>query len=64
MDVFHMLKPDDFVDLHPENEAEPWISNIVMAPKPDGNIRITLDARNLNKAIMSTNLTNTSTLRC
>ena len=50
--------------LHPENEAKPWISNIVMVPKPDGNIRITLDARNLNKAIMSTNLTNISTLRC
>ena len=50
--------------LHLENEAKPWISNIVIVPKPDGNIRITLDARNLNKAIMSTNLTNTSTLRC
>ena len=29
----------------------PWVSNIVIAPKDDGNIRITLDAKNLNKAI-------------
>ena len=47
---------EDVVELHSEKEPAPWISNIVIAPKPDGNIRMTLDARNLNKAIMSTNL--------
>ena len=34
----------------------PWISNTVSAPKDDGGLRITLDCRNLNKAIKSTNL--------
>ena len=50
-----MIK-DDAIELHPENEPAQWTSNTVIAPKPDGNIRMTLDARNLNKAIMSTNL--------
>ena len=50
-----MIK-DDVIELHPENKPAPWISNIVIAPKPGGNIRIKVDARNLKKAIMSTNL--------
>ena len=47
---------ENVIELHSEKEPAPWISNIAIAPKPDGNIRMTLDARNLNKAIMSTNL--------
>ena len=50
-----MIK-EDVIELYPEKEPAPWISNTVIAPKTDGNIRMTLDARNLNKAIMSTNL--------
>ena len=39
------------IEEHPQGEVAPWVSNIVIAPKDDGNIRITLDAKNLNKAI-------------
>ena len=34
----------------------PWVANTVSAPKEDGGLRITLDCRNQNKAIKSTNL--------
>ena len=37
-------------------EPAPWISNAVYVPKPDGSLRVTLDARNVNKAIISSNL--------
>ena len=50
-----MIK-EDVIELYSEKKPAPWISNTVIAPKTDGNIRMTLDARNLNKAIMSTNL--------
>ena len=39
----------------PTGQQTPWISNIVIAPKDDGNIRVTLDAKNLNKALLSSN---------
>ena len=42
---------NDVIEEHPQGEMAPWVSNIVIAPKDDGNIRITLDAKNLNKAI-------------
>ena len=45
----------DVIEEHPHDNPAPWISNAVLAPKPDGSIRITLDARNVNKAIQSTN---------
>ena len=35
--------------------SAPWVSNIVIAPKDNGDIRITLDAKNLNKAMQSSN---------
>ena len=44
------------IEEHPTSDPAPWISNIVVAPKPDGSLRMTLDARNINKAIKSTNL--------
>ena len=47
---------DDIIEQHPPNEPAPWISCAAIAPKPDGDIRVTLDARNINKAIHSTNL--------
>ena len=34
----------------------PWISNIVLAPKEDGSLRVTVDMRQVNKAIKSTNV--------
>ena len=43
------------IEEHPSLEPAPWISNVVLAPKPDGSIRMTLDARNVNKAIRATN---------
>ena len=46
----------EVIEEHPTNEPAPWISCAAFAPKPDGNIRMTLDARNVNKAIQSTNL--------
>ena len=47
---------DGVIEKHPVNEPAPWISNSVIAPKPDGSIRMTLDCRNVNKAIISSNL--------
>lgn len=46
------------VEEHPTDELAPWISCAVITPKLDGDIRLTLDARNLNKALLSTNLPN------
>lgn len=46
----------DVIEEHPPNEPAPWVSNVVLAPKADGSLRITLDARNVNKSILSTNL--------
>ena len=34
----------------------PWISNTVLAPKPDGGTRVTVDMRNVNRAILSSNI--------
>ena len=46
---------NDVIEEHPSSEPTQWISNIVIAPKDDGEIRITLDAKNLNKAVQSSN---------
>lgn len=45
----------DVIEEHPSNESAAWVSNAVLAPKPDGSIRVTLDARNVNKVIKPTN---------
>lgn len=34
----------------------PWVSNAVLAPKDDGGIRVTVDMRNANQAILDTNV--------
>ena len=47
---------EDVIEKHPENKPAPWISCTVIAPKPYGDIRVTLDARNVSKAIQSTNI--------
>ena len=46
---------NDVIEEHPAGEPAPWVSNIVIAPKDDGDIRITLDAKNVNEAILSSN---------
>ena len=46
---------EDVIELHPMNEPAPWVSAPVIVPKPDGSLRITLDARNINKAILANN---------
>ena len=43
------------IEEHPKGEHAPWVSNVVIAPKDDGDIRITLDAKNVNKALMASN---------
>ena len=45
----------DIIEEHPINQPAPWVSNAVIAPKTDGSIRMTLNACNVNKAIISTN---------
>ena len=47
---------NDVIEEHPIDEPAPWISRAVVAPKPGGGLRVTLDARNINKAIQSSNL--------
>ena len=45
----------DIIEEHPINPPAPWVSNIVIKPKSDRSLRMTLDARNVNKAIIPTN---------
>ena len=52
--ISEMLK-NDVIEEHPASETAPWTSNVVIAPKGDGDIRITLDAKNVNKALLSSN---------
>ena len=42
--------------IEPHIGPAPWISNPVLAPKDDGGIRVTVDMRAANKAILSTNI--------
>ena len=51
-----MLK-EGVIEEHPINDPSPWVSCAVIVPKTDGSIRITLNSRNVNKAIISTNQT-------
>ena len=45
----------DVIEEHPVNEPAPWVSCAVIASKPDGGMRVTMDAKNVNKAIHSMN---------
>ena len=53
--INEMIK-NDVIEEHPSHEPAPWISNTVVTPNSDGTLRITLDARNINRSIQSTNL--------
>ena len=44
------------IEEHPRKEPAPWISAAVITHKTDGGIRITMDARNVNRAILANNL--------
>ena len=37
----------------PVNEPIDWFSSLLVVEKPNGNLRVCLDPRNLNKAIKS-----------
>ena len=43
------------IEPQPRDEPAPWVSAPVFVVKQDGSIRITLDARNINKAIQANN---------
>ena len=56
--VIQEMLNEDVIEVHPTNQPAPWVSGAVIVPKPktDGEIRISMDARNVNKAIQSNNL--------
>ena len=54
--VVEEMISNDVIEEHPVGDPAPWISNSVIVPKPNGSLRITLDAKNINKAIQSSNL--------
>lgn len=47
---------NDVIEEHPANEPAPWVSNAVLSPKQDGSIRVTMNAKNVNKALISSNI--------
>ena len=53
--IDEMIK-NDVIEEHPTNEPAQWISCSTLAPKSNGDIRMTLDARHVNKTIQSSNL--------
>ena len=54
-DAIDIMLKEGVIQEHPINHPFPLVSCAVIVPKTDGSIRITLDARNVNKAIISTN---------
>ncbi|CAB3989036.1 Hypothetical predicted protein [Paramuricea clavata] len=45
----------DVIEEHPRDEPAPWVANAVLAPKDDGSLWVTMDARNVSKALYPTN---------
>ena len=54
-DAIESMIREGVIEEHPPNETAPWVSCAVIVPKSDSSLRITLDARNLNKALISNN---------
>ena len=54
--VINELIENDVLEEHPVGEPAPWVSNAHIVPKADGGLRVTLDAKKVNKAIQSSNL--------
>ena len=48
------MENEDVIEEH--HGPAPWVSNVVLTPKDDGGIRVTIDMRQANKAIRKTNL--------
>ena len=48
------MEEDDVIE--PHSGPAPWVSNTVLSPKDDGGVRLTVDMRCANKAILKTNL--------
>ena len=55
-DVIDEMVKNDIIEEHPVGQSSPWISNVAIAPKADGEIRLTLDSKKVNAAIHSSNL--------
>ena len=53
--VIQEMLDEGIIEPQPMDEPAPWVSAPCLVPKPDGSIRITLDARNINKAIEANN---------
>ena len=47
---------EGIMEEHPVDEPVPCVSNVVSAPKTDGQLRINLDSRNVTKTIETTNM--------
>ena len=54
-DSIDNMRKDGVIKEHPNNKPAPWVSCSVVLPKDDDSLRITLDARNVNKALISSN---------
>ena len=52
--VVRIIEADD--DIEPHHGPVTWLSNPVLVSKADGSMRVTVDLRNLNKALQDTNL--------
>ena len=54
-EALNEMMENDVIEEHPQGEHAPWTSNVVVASKDDGEIRITMDAKNVNKTLLSSN---------
>ena len=56
------MEDDGFIEQH--SGPVTWLTNPALVPKPDGCIRITVDLRGLNKALLNPTVTHTQSRRC
>ena len=54
-DCIDIMIKEGVIEEHPPNVPAPWVSCAVIVSKPDNSLRITMDARNLNKSLISNN---------
>ena len=54
-DLIQRMIKDGIIEEHPLDEPAPLVSCLVITPKKDGELHMTLDARNINKVIQSNN---------
>ena len=53
-DAIHKMEADDVIEQH--HGPVTWLSNPVLVPKADGSMSVTVDLRNLNKALLDIHL--------